>query len=270
MSRSKLGSNAKIEIPTPADRINRVLRFMDNYLPRIDVQIAALNAVINFAKNADAPTTTKHTDIVNIVAKAFIQHIEVKEVVWRSCVAFATLASYSSEIALEIILTNAHEVAIDQFFKYDVEPVVQQQVLWLLASLLEWPRSKRVLHKSVKCMDFLKKMFALEEEKKLAVMNEVKNEAPQPSKKGNNNTIKVKALKFNLTTNTEAKELDPEINDQLKSNITTIIPLIIRTFYRESEGKTYEELKMAEKVSYIIHYYVRLLSIMVVFFCSQL
>ncbi len=236
VAHSNLGNYTKIEIPTPADRINRVIRFMDNYLPRVDVQVAALNAIIKFARNADAPNSTRNTDVIPIVAKSFAQHIEVQSIVWRACVIFATLASYTGEIALEVALTNVHENAIDKFSAYDNEPVVQQQILWLLAALLEWPRPQRVIHKSSKCMDFFKKIGQEEEERKKALITEVISEPPPPVKNKKGIWLKVNALTANLA----AQTIDSVDTDK---KIATVTPLAMRTFIRETEGRTCIEQK---------------------------
>ncbi len=137
---------------------------MDNYLPRVDVQVAALDAIINFSRNADAAKTTMETDIVEIVAKSMVKHIDEDKILWRGCMAFAVLASYQQEIAVEIILTNIHETVIDRFPKYKNQPLIQQQMLWLLSALLQWPRSYRMLHKTPKTVNFVKLLIEKSEE----------------------------------------------------------------------------------------------------------
>lgn len=175
-NKQRIGSGAKVEIPTSANRINRVLKFMDNYLPRIDVQVAALNAVINFSRNADAPVCARDTDIVTVVSKSLLTHLGEFSIVWRACMAFALLANHHGELAVDIALTNVHENMVDKFPSYIEEPIVQQQVLWLFAALVSWPRSHRLLHKSQKCMtfivDLIKAADDLEKQKEIVVVDE--------------------------------------------------------------------------------------------------
>ena len=162
----KIGSAARVEIPRSFDRVNRVLRFMDNYLPRVDVQIAGLNAVINFTRNADAKTCTlTETDVFDVVAKTLTRHVEEIPIVWRCAMALATLASYSSDIAIDIGMTNIHETLIDHFIEFSAHPLAQQQILWLLAALASWPRSYKLLHKSRKCLEFIKNVIEVSEER---------------------------------------------------------------------------------------------------------
>lgn len=151
-----MGSAAHIVLPKSSDRVNRVLRFMDNYLPRVDVQVAALDAIINFARNADSARSSMETDVVEVVAKSIEKHIDEDQIIWRGCMAFAILASYQQEVAVEIVMTNVHETMIDRFSKYKAQPLIQQQILWLISALLQWPRSHRMLHKSLKCVNFVK------------------------------------------------------------------------------------------------------------------
>jgi hypothetical protein len=159
-----MGSAAQIILPKSSDRVNRVLRFMDNYLPRVDVQIAALDAIINFARNADSAKTTMETDIIAVVTKSIQKHIEEDQIVWRGCMAFAVLASYQQEVAVEIVTSNIQDIMIERFPKYKSQPLIQQQILWMLSALLQWPRSHRMLHKSFKVVNFIKTLIEKSEE----------------------------------------------------------------------------------------------------------
>eukprot|EP00981_Chlorochromonas_danica_P013277 scaffold6042_cov247-Ochromonas_danica.AAC.22 len=90
--RHPLGIAAKIVIPKPSDRLMRVLRFMDNYLDRVDVQIAGLDAVLKYSRNADAKATARNTDVIDIVVKVVKQHKANKAVLWRVCMDFLKIA----------------------------------------------------------------------------------------------------------------------------------------------------------------------------------
>lgn len=151
-------SIAKVSVPRPAERINRVLRFMDNFMLRLDVQIAALNAVIKFARNSDASETAKDTEVFTVVAKCVTTHAGETAILWRATMAFATLAAYKSELAVAVMATGIHETLITVYPELQEHRLVQQQILWLFAALLRWPRSKKLLHKSAVSMDFFKSL----------------------------------------------------------------------------------------------------------------
>ena len=159
-SKMKIGSVGMLKVPKSSDRINRVLRFMENYLPRVDVQLAGLEAVINFARNADAATCTlSETNVIDVVTNCIKYHSLQVSIVWRCCMALATLAGYTQEIAVDIALTNIHEHLMDYYDKLAFSPLAQQQVLWLLGALVSWPISYKILHKSRKTIDFAKRMI---------------------------------------------------------------------------------------------------------------
>jgi len=203
-AKNPLGSIQKIVIPKSSDRINRVLRFMDNYLNRLDVQIAALNAVLNFCRNADAPTALKDTDLIQVLVKTVEMHKEEAGVVWRVCMALSILASYNGEISVNILNTGVHEILIDNYSKFLNEPIVQQQILWLIAAFLKWPRSLLVIHKTQKCMEFLKG---------LAGQQLLKAEEAE-----------------------EAEQTEGRGSDRI---ISIAIPVQIRSFLRQTEGKVF-------------------------------
>jgi hypothetical protein len=151
-----IGVAAKVSVPKPSDRINRVLRFMDNYLDRIDVQIAGLDAVLKYARNADAILTARNTDAIEVVCKSTKLHKAQTTIVWRACLCLSIFASYTAELALDVANTGIHEEMIPQFKVFESEPVVQIQILRLFASLLLWPKTHRIIHKTKDSVTFLK------------------------------------------------------------------------------------------------------------------
>lgn len=157
-SKNLLGTTTKIVIPKSSDRANRVLRFMDSYLERLDVQVAALDAILSFCRNADAKGSVKETDVIPILVKCLQTHKKEVTVMWRVCMALAILASYHSDIAVNITTTSVHELAIDEYATFKEYPIVQQQILWMFSAFIQWPRSQREIHKSLKCVNFLKSL----------------------------------------------------------------------------------------------------------------
>lgn len=172
---------------------------MDNYLPRIDVQIAALNAVINFARNADAPVCARDTDIVTIVSKSVLAHLDETAIVWRACMAFALLANYHGELAVDIALADVHEALIDKFPTYEEQPIVQQQVLWLISAFVAWPRSHRLIHKSQKCMTFIKELIQKADDLEKARLNPVASEPVEQPKRSMSMKIPIFSLKADVS-----------------------------------------------------------------------
>ena len=148
----------KVVIPRSVDRINRVLKFMDNFMTRVDVQIAALDAVISFARNADAPSSMSQTNLLTVVSQSLSAHKDKPEIIWRSCMAFSIIGMFSMDVAYEITMLEIHPMLMDKYKDKVLKrnPAVQQQILWMFGALLHWPKSRIVLHKDAKCMDFFK------------------------------------------------------------------------------------------------------------------
>ena len=147
---------AKVNVPRSADRVNRVLKFMDNYLSRIDVQIVALDALINFARNPDAKLQARETTLIAVIGRSVQAHPAASEVVWRACMALSIVMTFNGELANDVALLGIHEVLVDSYSSFDAAPAIQQQILWLFSGLLQWPKSRRVLHRSDKCVAFFK------------------------------------------------------------------------------------------------------------------
>jgi hypothetical protein len=152
-------SKDKFTLPKPTDRVNKVIKFMQNYMARADVQIAALDAVINFSRNPDARIFTRETEIVTTVSQVIAEYIKDVRILWRGIMAYSILARITGEIAVDIEFTKVHELLMDNYANFELEPLLQQQILWLLSAFLEWPRSKRQVHKSKKCMEFFKTLI---------------------------------------------------------------------------------------------------------------
>lgn len=157
IERSKNASyfTAQVKVPRSCDRVNRVLKFMDNYLARPDVQVVALDAVINFVRNPDAKSQARETNIIAVVGRSVSAHPESRPIIWRACMALSVLASFHGELANDIALLAVHEVLVDAFPSFAAAPSIQQQILWLLAAFVQWPKSRRALQRSSKAMRFL-------------------------------------------------------------------------------------------------------------------
>jgi hypothetical protein len=145
-----------VTIPHPKDRVNRVLRFMDNFSSRTDVQLVGLDAVIKYCRNADAVNAARDTEVFFVLAKCVEAHRADSSVLWRVAMAFSLLASLQSELAMAVVATNVHETLVDAYPSLAAHSLAQQQILWLFGSLLRWQRSKKMLHKSARVMDFFK------------------------------------------------------------------------------------------------------------------
>lgn len=181
--KNPVGTKDKIVLPKPTERVNKVIKFMQTYMARADVQVAALDAVINFSRNPDAKLFTRETEIVVTVSSILREYLKDTKVLWRGCMAFAILATVSGEIAVDIEYTKIHEALIENYNNYQNEPMLQQQILWMLASFLMWPRSSRQVHKSQKCMEFFK--FLLEDrEKQLKTQQVLQKQKEQDERVG--------------------------------------------------------------------------------------
>lgn len=146
-------------IPKSSDRINRVMKFMDNYLMHKDVQIAALDVVLNFARNADAPLTTHETIVLRVVSDSIKVHSTTPEIIWRACMAFSIIATFNSDVSYDIIKTDVPELLIDVYASFKKHTLVQQQILRMMASILMWPVSKAVLNAKEKFVKFFKQVI---------------------------------------------------------------------------------------------------------------
>jgi len=58
---------------------------------------------------------------------------------------------------------NIHESAAECYPLFEKEQRTQQQILWMFASLLKWPRSKLRIQMSVTTMEFFKTILITRE-----------------------------------------------------------------------------------------------------------
>lgn len=163
-----------IVIPKSYERINRVLKFMDNFLLAVEVQIAALDAVISFARNADAPRSTHETNLIPVVYSSLKKHPTDASIMWRVCMAYSLVAAFSADIAFDIAKTGAHNIVIDNYpqYKKSNNHLVMQQVLWMFSSLLMHTPSRLMLNKQLQCMDFFKMVIQDFEDLKVTMAND--------------------------------------------------------------------------------------------------
>jgi hypothetical protein len=163
-----------IVIPKSSDRINRVLKFMDNFIVSKDVQIAALDAVISFARNADAPRSTHETNLIPVIHSSLKLHAKDPNIVWRVAMAYSLVAAFSADIAFDVANTGAHTIMIENYahYKKSNNHLVQQQILWFFGALLMWPPSKKKINKQQDCMDFFKMVIQDFEDLKVKMAND--------------------------------------------------------------------------------------------------
>ena len=63
-------------------------------------------------------------------------------------------------VSLQLTLAYGHELTIDCYKEFEKDGHrIQQQILWLHASLLSWQQSRRQIQTSQKCIDFYKKLI---------------------------------------------------------------------------------------------------------------
>lgn len=238
-----LGLAAKISLPKPNDRVNRVLRFMDNYLDRQDVQISGLDAVLKYARNADAKATVRTTDAVAVVSKAAKQHKDSAAVVWRSCLSLSLLAALSSEVSVDVASTNLHDELIGAYPKFMKEPVVQVQIMRLYAALLQWPKSHRMVHKSQAAVDFLKTVAEEVEKAKKKFEEDLreKERLAMLALKMGGPKAKRKAAYVAVTSPPESPRGATAGPAAVEPQQMLPLPVQVVRFVRESGGKAYKE-----------------------------
>jgi hypothetical protein len=166
-SSSALGGGA-VKVPRPCDRINRVLKFAENYLTREDVMVASLDATIAFANNPDTARTVRETPVVAVLGKVYAAHTKNPVVLWRVCLTLSILLRLSEELARDISLLELHEPLVGSFDSLKEHPITQQQILNFLSVYLLWTKTKYCLQKSQVCMDFLSKIVNSENERRAA------------------------------------------------------------------------------------------------------
>jgi hypothetical protein len=152
-----------LKVPSSATRANRVLMFMENYPTRKDVQMKGLDALITFARNADAPKVVHETHMVVVTSDSLKQFKDDVDIVWRAALALALIAEFTSEIAYEIVSYDIHNIAAEIFESFEGNFRCQQQILWMFASLLRHLRAKRKINASEECMLLFQKLKLLRE-----------------------------------------------------------------------------------------------------------
>jgi hypothetical protein len=199
--------SVKLKIPKSSERVNRVLKFMDSYISRVDVQVAGLTALMNFARNADAVGSVKDTNMITLISICIKAHPLVPEIIWRAALCLSVIAQFTSDIAYEISLLEVHELLVTNFASFKDNLTVQQQILAALASCLKWPRSKAKLHTSGKLILFFKELIEKMDELKVA---------PEKIKKGS------------------------KASENMLARYELVVPLLVRTFMRETGGRAVE------------------------------
>lgn len=199
-------STIELKIPKSSDRINRVLKFMDNYIQRVDVVIAGLDAVVTYTKNPDASSTIRDSTVFTVLGRAYTSHSQNTAIIWRLCLAFSIIAMLNPESAADIARLDIHESMVTNFKAFLTQPIAQQQILNLFAAYIRGgPKSRTVIHKSKVVMDFLKEFISTRDEA------------------------------YN------AEQLKRRAEDDDIKHFEIAIPLAIRTFIRETKGEVLVE-----------------------------
>ena len=193
---------SEIKIPTPIDRIKRVLTFMGNYRDKAEVVQVGLDACIAYANNKDAPTTIGETTFTEVVTEALKTFPENGDVVWRACYACTIVSGFSEENAASFCRLGVHENIGKCFVNFQDEPRIQMSILWLYDAFLTWELgpSKRRVWQSQLCMDLF---FALQKKREKMLAKAVHADKYAPYK--------------------------------------IVMPLSLRTFMRESGGEVLPE-----------------------------
>jgi len=182
--------------------------FMDNYPTRKEVVCAGLDACILFARNADGPLTIHETDLIPVSFQSYMEHREEGEVVWRVCLLFSIVALFRGELANEIAKTEIYDFVVEKYALFKKDFRVQQQILWMLGSLLKWPKSSLKIQHSEKCMNLFKYLAEL----------------------------RIELLKKKISNKDKFKAFE------------VVAPLNIRKFLRESRGEHLIEVVQKPKV----------------------
>eukprot|EP00607_Mallomonas_marina_P010462 CAMPEP_0182422226 /NCGR_PEP_ID=MMETSP1167-20130531/7846_1 /TAXON_ID=2988 /ORGANISM="Mallomonas Sp, Strain CCMP3275" /LENGTH=405 /DNA_ID=CAMNT_0024600079 /DNA_START=125 /DNA_END=1342 /DNA_ORIENTATION=+ len=201
-------------LPLSYERVNRILLFMDNYPRRKAIQRVSLDALLYFARNADAVEQVRETNLVPRVSSAIRIFKNDAEIIWRAYLSLALLAAIDAGVAYECTRLGIHEHGVDIFSNFERDQRTQQQTLWLQASVLSWPQSRRIVQTSKKCMEFYKGLLEKREE---------------------------------LMKKHAGKGVVVQVQDKFKP-YKVIIPMQIRAFIRETKGQLLE-VKVQEEVT---------------------
>jgi hypothetical protein len=148
-----------VDIPLASDRINRVTMFMENFSHHVKVQVTGLDAIAEYARNADARTGINDTNVVETVATAMKRHTKVPDVVWRCGIVLSLVCSYSFDSAYDSCRLDLHNLAVQAYPFLDKDVRAQQQLLWYLGQCVTWPRCRNRMQESSLIMDFLKSLM---------------------------------------------------------------------------------------------------------------
>jgi hypothetical protein len=142
----------QVKLPNIFDRINRVLMFMSNYQQNKAVIQVGMDALLAFARNPDAHSVAPKTQILSVIAKILMMNESISDIVWRICLCMSIIVPFSDEFANQLVKLNVHDLVANNFDKFE-DPKVRQQIIWMLASYLVWPKSRRIIHESALCID---------------------------------------------------------------------------------------------------------------------
>lgn len=161
LERAKLANTAITEIYLPklTDRIDRVLMFMSNYSDRVDVICAGMDAVLAFSRNPDAKNLISQTKIIQISAISYTKNAMSAEVVWRIGLCYSIVMPYSETVADQLCKYDIHNLAARHYERFADDAKVQQQILWMLAAYMIWPRTYRLIFASDICMKLFRQVL---------------------------------------------------------------------------------------------------------------
>jgi hypothetical protein len=167
MARTKnIGSSlGKQSLPKSSQRVNRVLMFMENYIKSKNVQCTGMDALIYFSRNADCYNQISDTRTIEVACKILQEFKSDKDVVWRACIALSNFANFNDSLGWEIAQFNSHNIVAECFHlpEFEKDFRIQQQILWLLDSMMKSYKAKRRIHTSITCMELFKELDALRE-----------------------------------------------------------------------------------------------------------
>ena len=106
--------------------------------------------------SADAAQSILETTVMESINHCVVHHPKSPGIIWRAAQALAILSQLRYEVASAVVYLDLHNIIAKLFTYYDEWPLAQQQILWLLNSLLLWPRSSYELKKSEACMKIVR------------------------------------------------------------------------------------------------------------------
>jgi len=166
--KKRLKSSAAVsdsKIPTPKERIKRVLTFMANYSDKPEVLQSGLEALMAFANNSDAKGSIGDTDFVHVASECIKNHGQKEEIMWRACSALPLACKFNSEIAASITRAGTHELIAEHYLSFNDEPRVQMSIMWLFDGFLGWEigNARKRVWQSQRCLDLFFKLIQQKE-----------------------------------------------------------------------------------------------------------